>query len=129
MCLSEKMHSERNSTVGVGVSKPEAGLASGPSSRPSSEAGWGPHVIRRLSLAVLFAVVLLVCRWFAYQIRFDFEIPHDHAAELGRDWPWVIGLQLICLILFGQLSGIYRYVSLSDVLYLGWAMALSGASL
>ena len=80
-------------------------------------------------LLSLFAVVLYGTRWLAYQLRFDFDVMAVYRPQLQRDWPWVIALQLLCLVGFGQLSGIYRYVSLPDIIHLAWAMALSGALL
>ena len=86
-------------------------------------------VARRVSLAVLAAGVLIACRWTAYQLRFDFELPKEYEAQVRDHWTWIIPLQLSWLLLFRQFSGIYRYFSLVEVRYLVYATVLSGISL
>jgi hypothetical protein len=66
------------------------------------------NFIRRLIIAGLAASVLSVCRWLAYQLRFDFEVPVEYLAQLHRHGFWVIPLQLGWLLLFRQFSGIYK---------------------
>ncbi len=78
---------------------------------------------------VLFTVVLLVCRWIAYELRFDFDVPEMQNVQLYRHWHWVVGLQLVCLLVAGQFAGIYRYFSLPDIQRLFLAMAASGGLL
>jgi FlaA1/EpsC-like NDP-sugar epimerase len=80
-------------------------------------------------VAALAACVLIACRWFAYQLRFDFEIPTEYQAQLHGHLPWVTCLELAWLLLFRQFSGIYRYFSLEEARYLVYATALSGISL
>jgi len=86
-------------------------------------------ILRRLLLATLAAAVLVTCRWLAYQLRFDFEVPREYQFQLYSDWFWVIALQLVWLLLFGQFYGIYKYFSLPEILRLACATALSGVSL
>jgi FlaA1/EpsC-like NDP-sugar epimerase len=85
--------------------------------------------LRRIALAGLTAVVLLGCRWLAYQLRFDFAVLEQYQLQLEGHWRWVIPLQLGCLFIFRQFSGIYRYFSLPDLQHLAMAMGLSGALL
>jgi FlaA1/EpsC-like NDP-sugar epimerase len=84
---------------------------------------------RRLLLALMTGVVLLGCRWLAYQIRFDFHVPSEYVGQLRQHWAWVIVLQLGFLLAFRQFSGIYKYFSLPEICRLGYAMALSGLCL
>jgi FlaA1/EpsC-like NDP-sugar epimerase len=86
-------------------------------------------VLRRVVLAVLAGGVLLVCRWLAYQLRFDFSVPEEYQPQLSAHQYWVVLLCLGWLFLFRQFSGIYKYFSLPDVRYLAYAMAFSAFSL
>jgi len=87
------------------------------------------RVFRRLFLAAITAIVLIGCRWLAYQLRFDFAVPQEYREQLCHDWFWVISLQLAWLFLFRQFSGIYRYFSLTEIRYLAYAAVFSGISL
>jgi FlaA1/EpsC-like NDP-sugar epimerase len=84
------------------------------------------QLARRVGLILLFAVVLGLCRWAAYQIRFDFEVPQQYQVQLDNHWHWVILLQVSCLFVAGQFSGIYRYFSIPDVQRLAFALFVSG---
>ncbi|MHB8522462.1 MAG: polysaccharide biosynthesis protein [Limisphaerales bacterium] len=82
--------------------------------------------LRAAVLLVLYAAVLVVSRWLAYQLRFDFDVPPDSQLSLLSGWPWVLGLQLLLLVLFGQFSGLLSYFSLPDLRQL--FLAIGGAS-
>ena len=85
--------------------------------------------IRRLFIVATTACVLAVCRWLAYELRFDFDVPLQYQVQLHRHWFWVIPLQLCCLVLFRQFYGIYKYFSLPEIRHLAYAMGLSGCLL
>ena len=89
---------------------------------------WG-LLLRRLVLAALAGGLLVGCRWLAYQLRFDFDVPLASQVQLQSDWFWVIALQLVWLLIFGQFTGIYKYFSLHEIRYLAYAMAFAGLSL
>jgi FlaA1/EpsC-like NDP-sugar epimerase len=103
------------------------------------DGGWGPGdetrgfhlglISRRLIIVGIAACALVVCRWLAYQLRFDFAVPLQYQVQLYRHGFWVIALQLGCLLLFCQFSGIYKYFSLPEIRQLAYAIALSGVSL
>jgi len=84
---------------------------------------------RRAIVVLIAASALFVCRWLAYQLRFDFVVPAEYQTQLDRHWHWVILLQLGWLLVFRQFSGIYKYFSLPEVRHLAYAMAASGVSL
>ena len=84
---------------------------------------------RKVLLAMLAGCVLVVCRWLAYQLRFDFQVPKEYQAQLDSYWHWIIPLQLGWLLLFRQFSGIYKYFSLPEIRSLAYAMTFSGVSL
>jgi FlaA1/EpsC-like NDP-sugar epimerase len=85
--------------------------------------------LRRLFVVALFGCVLLVCRWVAYQLRFDLDVPERYQAQLRNHWYWVIAVQLGWLMVFRQFSGIYKYFSLPEIRRLAYAMVLSGGTL
>jgi FlaA1/EpsC-like NDP-sugar epimerase len=84
---------------------------------------------RRLFLAALAGGLLLACRWLAYQLRFDFNVPEEYLIQLRVHWIWIVPLQLIWLLVFHQFFGIYKYFSIPEIRRLAYAMAFSGISL
>ena len=48
---------------------------------------------RTLSLLVFYAIVSLASYWTAYELRFDFNVPSNHAADRINMVGWVVGLQ------------------------------------
>ncbi len=121
--------------VGVGLSGTPGGNGNG--FVPSEAAGGElrkqvsrlPRFIRRAARVALAGCVLFVCRWLAYQLRFDFEVPQEYQAQLDVHWIWVVPLELIWLLVFRQFSGIYKYFSLPEVRRLAYAMIFCGFSL
>jgi len=87
------------------------------------------RVIRRLALVGLTGCLLAVCRWVAYQLRFDFDVPDEYLSQLRAHWLWTTALQLAWLTAFRQFSGIYKYFSLPEIRRLAYAMILSGITL
>ena len=99
------------------------------SSKRTKGGGGLAQFFRKVLLVMLAGCVLVVCRWLAYQLRFDFEVPEEYQVQLKSHWYWVIPLQLGWLLLFRQFSGIYKYFSLPEVRCLAYAMTFSGLSL
>ncbi|HEY3856194.1 MAG TPA: nucleoside-diphosphate sugar epimerase/dehydratase [Verrucomicrobiae bacterium] len=85
--------------------------------------------VRRLIIVAVSTCTLVACRWLAYQLRFDFVVPPHFKAQLYEHGLWVVALQLGCLFVFRQFSGIYKYFSLTEVRHLAYAMGLAGLSL
>lgn len=76
---------------------------------------WWAFLLKRPMHFVLDAAVLLAVFLLAYQLRFEFRVPH---AWLGRAWvqaPVVVGLQLVALWLCGVYAFIWRYVGIHEV--------------
>ena len=71
--------------------------------------------LRTLSLVVFYAIVSLASYWLAYELRFDFNVPSNHAIDRLNMVEWIIGLQLILLLASGQLDSILSYFRLPDV--------------
>lgn len=89
---------------------------------------FGP-ISRRVLLIVLASGVLVVCRWLAYQVRFDFAVPIEYQEQLASQFFLSVGVQLCWLLVFRQFSGIYKYFSLPELRRLAYAMFFSGYTL
>src|SRR5689334_16822348 len=70
---------------------------------------------RMFVLLLSYSMVLLVARNLAWQLRFDFDIPSEFEAQVGRNRFWPVALKLIYLALFGQFAGLLSYFSLPDL--------------
>ena len=71
--------------------------------------------LRTLFLIVFYAIVSLASYWFAYELRFDFNVPINHAIDRVNMVEWIVGLQLMLLLASGQLDSILSYFRLPDV--------------
>src|SRR5690348_12557151 len=80
-------------------------------------------VLRLILLVGIYSGVLMTCRWLAYQLRFDFDVPQSSTPQLSQHWLLVLGIQMTFLGAFRQFSGVTRYFNLPDVKYLMLAMA------
>jgi FlaA1/EpsC-like NDP-sugar epimerase len=78
---------------------------------------------RTLSLLVFYAIVSLASYWTAYELRFDFNVPSNHAADRINMVGWVVGLQLMMLLACGQFDSILSYFRLPDVFRLFGGLA------
>lgn len=74
--------------------------------------------LRTLALVLLYALVSLACYWTAYELRFDFNVPDNHALDRINTFWWVVGLQLMLLFAAGQVDSILSYFRLPDALRL-----------
>ncbi len=74
-------------------------------------------------LAVIYAIVLFLSRWLAYQLRFDFEVPPAFYEQFTLHWSWVLALKLSLLFALGQYSGLLSYFSIPDLRRLLYAAA------
>lgn len=52
--------------------------------------------------------------WFAYLLRFNFDIPPQFMHEVQHTLLWVVPLQTCIFWLFGLYKGVWRYASLPD---------------
>ena len=67
-------------------------------------------------IAMLHDVVAaLLAWWFAYLLRFNFDLPADFRDELWRTMIWVIPLQTLVFWVFSLYRGIWRYASVADL--------------
>ena len=73
----------------------------------------GRH-IRAVILGGIYLLVLFVARWLAFELRFDFAVPEKMAELFLAGAVWQLPLEVVLLVLFGQMYGILRYFSLPD---------------
>ena len=74
-------------------------------------------MINRLTfLALLHDVVAAVFAWwFAYMLRFNFELPDHFVSIVWETASWVIPLQAAIFILSGLYQGVWRFASIPDL--------------
>jgi FlaA1/EpsC-like NDP-sugar epimerase len=61
------------------------------------------------------SVTLTIAFWFAYFLRFDFVIPPDNLGFALKQFPYVVLVQFVALLIAGVYSFIWRYVGLAEV--------------
>jgi FlaA1/EpsC-like NDP-sugar epimerase len=84
----------------------------------------------RTTLAVLHDAIAAMVAWsLAYLLRFNFELPHNFAAELQQTLYWVVPLQLIIFWRFNLYRGLWRYASTADLRRIFLAVMLSAAAI
>jgi len=66
-------------------------------------------------LLVSYSIVLAASVWIAYQVRFDFDVPHSISGGIPWVILWVISLKLVLLFAFRQFAGLLTYFSTPDL--------------
>lgn len=74
--------------------------------------------LRTLGLVLFYALVSAFSYWTAYELRFDFNVPDNHALDRLNTLSWIVGLQLMLLFAAGQIDSILSYFRLPDALRL-----------
>jgi FlaA1/EpsC-like NDP-sugar epimerase len=73
-------------------------------------------VMRAASLLAVYTVVLGLCRYLAYELRFDFIVPPEHQAERLHSLAINLPVKLAFLLAFGQFRTLLSYFSMPDLL-------------
>jgi FlaA1/EpsC-like NDP-sugar epimerase len=60
-------------------------------------------------------VAVIAAWWFAYMLRFNFDIPPGHMEILHKTILWVIPTQVTAFFIYGLYRGVWRYASLPDL--------------
>jgi FlaA1/EpsC-like NDP-sugar epimerase len=77
-------------------------------------------------IAMLHDVLIASLVWyFAFQLRFNFEIPQNYIDVCWKTLPAVLLIELICFYIFGLYRGLWRFASLPDLKRIIKAVALS----
>lgn len=72
------------------------------------------RLLARSLRIVVDGVVLSIAYWLAFLFRFEFEIPRMAIKVILVNWPYVIALQYVGLILFGVPRMAWRYMTMRD---------------
>ena len=70
---------------------------------------------RRIFEVVNDVVLIVLCYYGSFLLRFDGELPEPFLNKLVRGMPIVIAVQLIAFLAFGLYRGMWRYTSMSDL--------------
>ena len=71
-------------------------------------------IFRRTSQLLFDGLLSILAIWFAYQLRFDFNVPDAHRPAM---WTWALLLFLLrplCLLAMGVYRGTWRYFNFHD---------------
>jgi FlaA1/EpsC-like NDP-sugar epimerase len=92
---------------------------------------FGHRLIRhRLLLVIGVQLVLIIAaNLLAFLLRFDGDIPPDHARLFLWGLPIVLAIYVVGLVAFGIQRGLWRYVGLHDLGRILWASIMSSAVL
>jgi len=74
--------------------------------------------LRTLSLGLFYGVICALSYLLAYEMRFDFNVPPEHALDRVNTIWWVVALQLMLLAAAGQLDCVLSYFRLPDAMRL-----------
>lgn len=73
----------------------------------------------------MYLMVLAGCRFFAYELRFDFIVPEQFQQERLMSVAFILPVKLGALLLFRQFGSLLTYFSVPDLLRIAAAMALA----
>jgi FlaA1/EpsC-like NDP-sugar epimerase len=73
--------------------------------------------------------LLYIAYYFSYYIRFEGEIPAEHAASFERTVWLIVPFKVACFIVFGLYRGMWRYVSIPDLFNLIKATLVSSTGI
>lgn len=88
-----------------------------------------PRYLTRSFQVGIDLVTLSVAYWLAFLFRFEFSIPRDYVEVALLNWGYVIVLQYAILVAFGVPRYSWRYISLHEMLRIGFAMAAATTAL
>lgn len=83
------------------------------------------NAVRVPVLLVVYSTAIVASRWFAYEVRFDFEIPDSWWKGLWRGLPMALVVKLGLLFAFGQFANLLSYFSIPDLRRVVTAVILS----
>lgn len=101
-------------------------------SRPISPPGassFAERALRVLALTLLYTSILAVCRYFAYELRFDFLVPETFQGERLLSVIVSLPVKLLCLLLFRQFGSLLTYFSVPDLMRIAVAMAVANLTI
>ena len=84
--------------------------------------------IQRHRSALVFCIqlgLIAAANVIAFALRFEGDIPADHAQQLLRGLPLIVAIYAVGLVAFGIQRGLWRYVGLHDLGRILWASVIS----
>lgn len=81
--------------------------------------------MRVLALTTLYSLVLAGCRYFAYELRFDFVVPEQFQHERLFAVSMSLPVKLAALLLFRQFGSLLTYFSVPDLIRIAAAMGIA----
>lgn len=83
----------------------------------------------RTAAAVLHDLTVAVAAWyFAFALRFNFQIPSAFQDSMLQAMLWIVPLQFVFFINFGLYRGVWRFASLPDLKRILFAVATAAAT-
>jgi len=80
---------------------------------------------KRLIVLTSDVALTVLAYWFAYYLRFNFDIPKTNFAMFLNTLPVLVVLRVACFFIFGLYSGVWRYASMDDLIRIVKATVLS----
>ena len=80
---------------------------------------------RRVLEIMVDAVLICLAYTLSFAVRFDGDIPDEHFRVLAQSLPVILSLKLLVFASFGLYGGVWRYVSVWDLLEILKAVTLS----
>lgn len=81
---------------------------------------------KRMIVEVLVDVVLICVAYYsAYLLRYDGKLNETNLSLIKNSLPWIIVIRLLCFWHFGLYRGIWRYISINDLISIFKAVSLS----
>jgi len=78
-----------------------------------------------LGVLTIYSLALVASLWFAYELRFDFQVAPREYAEFWRCLPWVVLPQLALLVWRGQFRGLMSYFSIPEMRQITVALGMA----
>lgn len=83
------------------------------------------HATRAAGLLFVYSGILAFCRFFAYELRFDFIVPEQFQQERMVSLMVNLPVKLLCLLMFRQFGSVLSYFSVPDLLRIAAAMGIA----
>jgi FlaA1/EpsC-like NDP-sugar epimerase len=73
------------------------------------------HTYRRILIIFTHAACVIFAYFVAFLLRFDFNLPPEYVASVLKILPVVLFIKIVTFYFFGLYLGLWRYVSLFDI--------------
>src|SRR3989454_6090727 len=85
--------------------------------------------LRRPMIVLAHAVLVALAYWLAFALRFEFRLLPDELSKWSRTLPFVLVVRLLVFQWFHLYVGLWRYVSMRDIVVILKAGTLSSVML